>query len=261
MRMRGLKLVEIIKVIYLSVFILVFTSTYCHADLSTQASETSSASKLLEYINPLDIWKISPGVGFRAITLRVNRKSDGYTGVLTNDDNARDGNMSDLLYFTLDVESPAWMFSDYYGVSMRSSTQAFKVFRQELPPTPPDTYNQAVDLGTSIDGFFSYIGPTLFTVLDFDKSFKGHDRAGVGLVYWDARFSGDIILAENNNVSDEMARTDIGGSIKNGLGSILYYQRLGEGWLIEMSLAKMESSSSEYNVELEEFNFVFGMMF
>lgn len=71
----------------------------------------------------LDIWKFSPGVGLRGMTLSVKRKSDGYSGVLTNDDNARDGHISDLYYYSLDIESPSWMLSRYIGVSLRSQTQ------------------------------------------------------------------------------------------------------------------------------------------
>lgn len=222
---------------------------------------TSLVEETVKSINPLDFWKFSPGIGLRSITLDVTRKSDGHTGVLTNDDNVRDGNIGDLLYFSLDIESPAWMFSKHYGVSIRSQTQNIDIFRQEVPPTPPDTFNEAIDLGTSVQGYYTYIGPTLFAVLDERNSLGLTERIGIGIVYWKAKFSGDIILAQNNNASRSMPRTNISDVIDNTIGPIAYYQWLGDRILFEVSLARVRFSNDQFKSELEELNVTVGITF
>lgn len=226
------------------------------------ASEQSSVDDAhSDSLDLLDIWKFSPGIGLRGVTLSVKRKSDGYSGVLTNDDNARDGHISDLYYYSLDIESPAWMLSRYFGVSLRNQTQRIDIFLQKIPPLPPDNFDQVVDLGTSVHGYYSYIGPTLFGVLKERDDFGLKERLGLGFVYWKALFSGDIILAPNNNASANMPHTKISDAIDNSVGPIVYYQWLGERLLFEVTFASVRFSHNGYESTMDEFTAIAGITF
>lgn len=236
--------------IFKNVKIIILLLFFSNVSLGTERS--NSLSDTLLSINPLDYWRITPGIGIRSMTLNIRDKSNGNIGIMSDGDGVK--------YFTLDIETPAWMFNKDFGVSIRSQTQRFKISKQEIPPTYPKTYNENINLNTSIKGYFNYTGPTLFTLMDWNSHLK-MERAGVGLLYWNANFSGDIILAENLNATQDMPHTNISGSINDGFGGIVYYQWLGEGWLLEISHAQVSSSDSSYKYKLEEFNLVFGFIF
>ena len=237
----------------------IFLILFCNSSYS--AENTSTLESTLTNINPLDIWRFTPGIGTRIVTLNVTRKSDGYTGELTNDDNVRDGHIGDLLYLSLDIESPSWMFSKDFGVSIRSQTQSINIFRQRVTSSRFENDEDIADLGTSAQGYYTYIGPTLFAKLNNFNSLGLIERLGLGFVYWKANITGDIILAPNNDATSSMPKTNINDTINNTIGPFIYYQWLGKRFLFELSLTSVTFSNDQYKSKLEELNLSMGVTF
>ncbi len=193
---------------------------------------------------PLLGWTITPGIGVRVVTLDVTRKSDGYTGTLTND-----GSFGDPIYLSLNIETPSWMISDRIGFSIRSRSETFEITRQEVPSATTQSGTDYVSLGTSVSGYYSYIGPTLFhrTV---DRS--GDTRWGVGYGYWKTWFDGDIILAPNGAAAPGMPRVRINGSVDGDTGPIFFLQGRANKYVFEIAISRVTFSSSDYETTLSE---------
>jgi hypothetical protein len=229
---------------------------------SIYANENLSIlEETIENINPLEIWKFTPGIGARSISLDVTRKSDGYKGEITNDDNLRDGNITELLYFTMNIESPSWMFSSRNGISIRSQTQRINLHRQRVISPAFEEGQDFIDLGTSVEGYYTYIGPTLFAKLENINISGITERIGAGFGYWKASINGDIVLAPNYEASTTIPSTNINDAIDNTIGPIAYYQWLGKNFLFEFSISSVTFKNNQYKSKLEEVNILLGVTF
>jgi hypothetical protein len=198
-------------------------------------------------------WSITPGIGVRVVSLDVKRHSDGYTGTLTND-----GSFSDPIYLSLDIESPSWMLSPKVGLSVRSHSQSFKLSRQQVPSSTSTNGQDYADLGTSVQGFYSYLGPTLFYRM-VDPT--GDSRLGIGYGYWKAWFEGDIILAENGAATPGTPSTSIDGSIDGTTGPMLFWQIRGKQLLFEIAVSNVTFSHPNYRFTLSELIMSVGYQF
>jgi len=189
-------------------------------------------------------WSITPGIGVRVVSLEVKRHSDGYTGTLTND-----GSFSDPIYLSLDIESPSWMLSPKVGLSVRSHSQTFRLTRQQVPSSTSTSGQDYADLGTSVQGYYSYLGPTVFYRM-VDPT--GDSRLGLGYGYWKAWFHGDIILAQDGAVTAGMPSTSIDGSTDGNTGLLLFWQVRGKKMLFEIAISSVAFSKPDYRFSLSE---------
>lgn len=189
-------------------------------------------------------WSITPGIGVRVVSLDVKRLSDGYTGRLTND-----GSFSDPIYLSLNIESPSWMLSPKVGLSIRSISQTFRLSRQQVPSSTSTSGQDYVDVGTSVQGFYSYLGPTLFYRM---VDATGDSRFGLGYGYWKAWFQGEIILDPNGAAASGMPSTSISGSTKGTPGPILFWQARGKRMLFEIAISQVVFSQPNYRFTLGE---------
>lgn len=190
-------------------------------------------------------WSITPGIGVRVVSLEVKRHSDGFTGILTND-----GSFSDPIYLSLDIESPSWMLrSSNVGFSVRSHSQTFQLSRQQIPSATNTSGQDYADLGTSVHGYYSYLGPAVF----YRRGERNSDwRIGMGYGYWKTWFQGDIILAANSTATASMPRTSIDGSIKGNTGPMLFWQVRGKQMLFEIAVSNVTFSRPNYRYTLSE---------
>jgi len=198
-------------------------------------------------------WSITPGIGVRVVSLEVKRHSDGYTGTLTND-----GSFSDPIYLSLDIETPSWMLSPTVGVSVRSHSQTFRLTRQQVPSSTSTSGQDYADLGTSVQGYYSYLGPTVFYRM-VDST--GDSRLGLGYGYWKAWFHGDIILAANGAASAGTASTSIDGSTDGAAGPMLFWQVRGKKMLFEIAISSVVFSKPDYRFSLNELVMSVGYQF
>ncbi len=219
--------------------------------VNAEGSETS-LKDTLKIFNPFNYWKVTPGVGLHFVSIDLTRKSDGYIANLSEEHGDQ--------YFSLDVESPAWMITDRYGLSFRSQTKTFHIAEQEVPHTDLGKDNKNVNIGTSVKGFLSYSGPTFFWTLK-EGSFTRMERGGIGVVYWDAHFSGDVIFTKDLQASKEMQKTKLDSVIDGSLGIIYYYQWHGQRWMLELAGSLIETSNQDYSMTLQSTNLVFGYSF
>lgn len=194
--------------------------------------------------DPLLGWSITPGIGVRVVSLDVKEKSTGYTGTLTND-----GSFTDPIYVSLDIETPSWMLSEKVGLSVRSHSQSFTITRQQVPSSTAPSGQDYADLGTSVRGYYSYIGPTLFyRTLDGG----GDTRYGLGYGYWKAWFKGDIILAPGGAANTSIPPTVIDGAIDGTTGPILFIQGRGKNYLFEIAISRVTFRNADYVTTLSE---------
>lgn len=200
--------------------------------------------------DPLLGWSITPGIGVRVVSLDVTRKSDGYTGTLTND-----GSFTDPIYLSLDIETPSWMVSKAVGFSIRSHSQTFRLTRQEIPSSTSTSGQDYADLGTSVQGYYSYLGPTVFYRM-VDPS--GDSRFGLGYGYWKAWFHGDIVLAPDGAATAGMPSVSIDGSIDGSTGPIFFMQARGKRGVLEIALSSVSFSGLNYRFSLRELNMSIG---
>jgi len=222
-------------------FVVLSTSRIVEAD---EESNVAPEPHLPAYTYSPASWGITPGVGVRVVTLDVRRKSDGYKGRLTND-----GSFSDPIYFSIDLESPAYMVSPTLGFSLRANAQTFNISRQEISSSTTSTGYDYADLGTSVHGYYSYFGPQIFYRMA-DKN--GDSRFGLGYGMWKAWFNGDIILGPKGDVNSSMPRTSVSDSIKDTMGPILYWQAHGQNMLFEISISQVSFSNARYETSLQE---------
>ena len=238
---------------------LVLATNLIWADEVSETRATMSAdSKPQEPEPPKPVdgllgWSITPGVGVRVISLDVTRKSDGYTGTLTND-----GSFTDPIYFSLNIESPSWMFTPKVGVSIRSNNQTFRLTRQQIPSSTSTTGQDYADVGTSVQGVYSYLGPALFYRM-VDGS--GDSRLGLGYGYWKAWFQGTIVLDPNGDATSGQPATSISGSTNKSTGPILFWQSRGKNIVFEIAISRAMFSQTEYRYTLSELVMNLGYQF
>lgn len=195
-------------------------------------------------------WSFTPGVGVRVVSLDVTRKSDGYTGTLTND-----GSFTDPLYVSFNIETPGWMISDRIGLSIRNHSQTFDVSRQQVHSSTTQNGYDYADLGTSARGYYSYIGPTIFYRT---TDGNGDTRVGAGYGYWKAWFHGDIILARDGAAARGMPRTSIDGSMDGDTGPMFFLQMRGGKYTFEIAISRVTFSKPDYETTLQELGMSLG---
>ncbi len=198
-------------------------------------------------------WSITPGIGVRVLSLDVERKSDGYTGTLTND-----GSFTDPIFLSLDIESPSWMLTPKVGVSVRSHSQTFRLSRQQVPSSTSTSGQDYANFGTSVQGYYSYLGPTVFYRMPHAT---GDSRLGLGYGYWKAWFHGDIILAPNGAATAGTPRTSIDGSIDGNTGPLLFWQVRGKKMLFEIAISNVAFSQPDVRYTLRELIMRIGYQF
>jgi len=189
-------------------------------------------------------WSITPGIGVRVLSLDVERKSDGHTGTLTND-----GSFTDPVCLLLEIESPSLMLSSSVGISLRSHAQTFRLSRQQVPSATSTSGQDYENFGTSVQGYYSYLGPTVFYRW---TDATGDSRLGLGYGYWKAWFHGDIILAPNGAAVAGMPHTAIDGAIDGNTGPILFWQIRGKKALFEIAISNTTFSQPDYRYSLRE---------
>ena len=220
--------------------------TLIAAPAFAEDTETSKDDSLLG-------WSITPGIGVRVVSLDVQRHSDGYTGRLTND-----GSFTDPIFLSLNIESPSWMLSSKVGISIRSFSQTFRLSRQQVPSSTSTSGQDYVDVGTSVQGFYSYLGPTMFYRM---VDTTGDSRFGLGYGYWKAWFQGDIILGPNGTAAVGMPTTSISGSTTGATGPILFWQTRGKNMLFEIAISQAVFSQPNYRFTLSELVMSVGYQF
>lgn len=213
-------------------------------------SAPKSANQYLPNWDPLLNWSFTPGIGVRVVSLEITRKSDKYTGTLTND-----GSFTDPIYLSFDIETPGFLLSNNVGISVRSHSQTFSVSNQKVPSSTTQSGTDYANLGTSARGYYSYFGPTIFyRILERD----GDIRYGAGYGKWKAWFEGNIILAPNGAATPNMPKTRINGAIDGSTGPILFFQIRAKKYIFEVAISRVSFSNSEYDTTLDELGMSLG---
>ncbi|HEY5998115.1 MAG TPA: hypothetical protein VI078_02290 [bacterium] len=145
------------------------------------APQAGAAQELRDYLGPfLDL-----GASVRSQVFRVH-SPDGPYGEFA----------SSRLMPTLTIGSPmlTWGTGGRYGLNLILNATAFSMDEQ----TPPDgdwLFGDTEDVGTSVDGYASYLVPTLNWIGENQRGgYVDQTRAGLGLGIGYLRARGDILL-------------------------------------------------------------------
>lgn len=158
--------------------------------VAAPARAQSGPPNLRDYLGPfLDL-----GVGVRSQVLRVH-SPDGPYGEF----------VSTRVLPALTVGSPMLTFGDgRYGLNLIWNTTFFAMDRQ----TPPDgewLFGDKKDVGTSIDGYASYLTPTLNVMSNEPNGWVDASRFGIGLGIGHLHAKGDILLNRAEADGDDPA--------------------------------------------------------
>lgn len=203
-------------------------------------------------------WSVTPGIGVRILDLTVTSKQNGAEGIITND-----GSFSEPIYAALNIETPTYLLTEKFGITVRSHTTHFTLKRQRFTKPPTNSTNSQDtrdirDVGTRVNGYYSYIMPTIF-YRSVDKS--GDSRFGIGYGYWKASFSGEVVLSTDSSISTNAPRTPISGSLDNKGGAMLFWQGRWPKGLFEITLNNVRFSSANYKYKMQEINMLLGLHF
>lgn len=220
-------------------------STNSQADDATQDSHWYSG------------FSITPGFGFRHLGFDVTRKSDGYTGNISNAGFAQS-------VFTLNMTTPSIKLNrgGEWQVEIQSYTALVELDHQFYNdggtlPTGGDSGNR-VDVGTSIDGYYSYLLPTIKFELGREQKFG----ASLGVGYWTSSFNGDIILSPNDQPNSSMPKTLINLDRRKELAYIFTLSwTTKNNWVFRMTVGGTNFSDDVYDYKTEEVAMILGKQF
>ncbi|MFW2374697.1 MAG: hypothetical protein ACN4GM_16340 [Gammaproteobacteria bacterium] len=199
-------------------------------------------------------FSITPGIGFRHLGFDVTRKSDGYTGNISNAGFAQ-------TVATISMTSPSVSLNrsgtisfelQYYTALLELDHQFYA-----YGGTDPEGGNsgERVDVGTSIDGYYSYLIPAI-------KARLGYFAASFGVGYWISRFNGDIILTPNDQPASFMPTTSIDMSDRKELAYLFTMSWTTENnWIFLMSVGGTNFDDDLYEYKTEEVALIVGKHF
>jgi hypothetical protein len=199
-------------------------------------------------------FSITPGAGFRHLGFDVVRKSDGFTGNISNNGFAQ-------AVTTLSMTSPSFKLnqSGTIVLEIQSYTALLELDHQfyadgGVGPAGGNS-GERVNVGTTIDGYYSYVVPAIkFNSDVFTMS--------LGVGYWVSGFTGDIILSQNDRPSASMPKTSIDMSDRKELAYLFTMSWISENkWIALMSIGGTKFNDSTYDYSVEEVAFIFGKQF
>lgn len=202
-------------------------------------------------------FSITPGVGFRHLGFDVTRQSDGYSGNISNAGFAQ-------TVFALNMTTPAIALTRGGGVKLeiQSYTALLNLDHQFYKDggtlsTGADS-GQRVDVGTSVDGYYSYLMPAI--KLEIGSESKLAFSLGVG--YWISSFSGDIILTANDTPASYLPKTKIDIGNRKDLAYLFTMSWTSSNrWTLMMSVGGTSFSDDAYDYKSEEVAIIFGKRF
>jgi hypothetical protein len=186
--------------------------------------------------------------------LRVTRRSDGWQGDISD----TPGRLSlDLNLVVLDYRIPK---SDW-GVALHSNSGSYSADKQAVT-TPDNPEGEFSKLGTRIDGYFSYLVPTLYYVTNERGRFFESGKLGGGIGYGAVRFNGDVILAPDRDLSLGQERVSASGDVSKAFTFVLFFAlRQEEGLEFRVSVTTTRFKDSDYKFSAEEFRMVLSKPF
>jgi len=188
---------------------------------------------------------VSPGIGISSPVIRFTRKRDGWKGDIAADPGE---GVLGLKMKLLEFEFP----QSQWSVALHSDTGVFSANHQFVTfQTGTDTALH--DMGTRINGYFSYVVPTVYYRLKNNQNLA-NTKLGLGAGYGLVNFSGDIVLAPNQDISQGSERTDVSARVKNvftwGANALVQTQSDIE---FKISVTTTRFSDSNYKYSFEEF--------
>lgn len=209
-----------------------------------------------EGVDLLNGFTITPGVGLRHLGLDVVRKSDNFTGNISQDVAAK-------VFFSLSVESPKYRFGKSgWGLSILNQNTFVTLdsqWYQYTNPLPDSPSGERRDVGTEISGRYSYLLPQIF--FEAGRPGSGKFRVALGYGLWNAELNGNIKLTANDQpvFSTPTNNISINTTQMAYLFSMSYRTR--SQWLYEMTVGGPQFSDSNYNYKVEEVALTIGKTF
>ena len=201
-----------------------------------------------------DNFSITPGMGFRHLGVDVVRKVDGFHGNISNAGFAQ-------IVFTLNMVFNEFQLDDAGRVylELNSYTSFINLDHQfyEFGTTGNTNYGERVDVGTELNGYYTYLMPSIKYALKLVGG--GEMSASLGIGFWNSSFDGNIILTPNGRPTAGLPTTDISIGTFDQLAYIVNLKwETRAGWVYMMSVGGTSFSDDDYRYEMEEVSMIVG---
>jgi len=201
-----------------------------------------------------DNFSLTPGLGFRHLGVDVTRKSDGYHGNISNAGFAQLVFSLNIVFneFQLDDEGKVFLELNSY-TSFLNLDHQFYTFSS----VGDTNYGERVDVGTSLNGYYTYFLPSIKYVLKLPGG--GEMSASLGVGIWSSEFSGDMILTPDGRPVNGMPTTDLSiSTIDEPAYMVNLRWRTADGWVYMMSVGGTSFSDEQFRYEIEEVSIIIG---
>lgn len=201
-----------------------------------------------------DNFSITPGMGFRHLGVDVVRKVDDFHGNISNAGFAQ-------VVFTLNMVFNEFQLDDAGRVylELNSYTSIINLDHQfyEFGTTANTNYGERVDVGTELNGYYTYLMPSIKYALKLTGG--GEMSASLGIGFWNSSFDGNMILTANGRPTAGLPTTDISISTFDQLAYIVNLKwETRAGWVYMMSVGGTSFSDDDYRYEMEEVSMIVG---
>lgn len=201
-----------------------------------------------------DNFNITPGAGFRHLGVDVIRKSDRYHGNISNAGFAQ-------LVFSLNIVFNEFQIDDEGKVfiELNTYTSFIDLDHQfyEFGSNGDSNFGERVNVGTSLNGYYTYLMPSLKYALKLPRG--GEMSASLGVGFWNSEFSGDMILTPDGRPVSGMQTTDLSISTIDELAYMVNLKwQTADGWVYMMSVGGTSFSDEQYEYEIEEVSMIVG---
>lgn len=207
-----------------------------------------------------DGFSITPGGGFRHLGISIDRKSDGYHGNISNAGFAQAVATLNMTFNEFKLNEGGTLY-----LELHSYTAFLKLDHQFYDYGTTNTATGAnsgerVDVDTRIDGYYTYLMPSLKFKAQLPGSGEFAVSLGVGL--WTSEFSGDIILTDDGRPINGMPKSDININTYKELAYIFNMSyATTTGWIYLMSVGGTTFDDDEYDYKIEEVAMIIGKRF
>ena len=202
-------------------------------------------------------FEITPGAGLRHLGFEVVRKSDSYTGNISND-------IPSSFFAALSIESPSYQFGESnFGVSAYWYTASVRLNQQFVEDPGQSSSSGSAsgsreNVGTGVSGYYSYIVPALHYRA---RGPAGEGKVALGFGRWKGRFSGDIILTPDNRPAAGMPKTPVDVNVSKNAYLVMLQYKFANRWQVYMSVGGPKWQDEANRYLMEEVSLVVGYTF
>lgn len=204
-------------------------------------------------------FSFTPGVGFRHLGIDVTRKTDGFNGNIAQGPAAK-------LFYAFSISSPEYQFgASNWGISIRNYNSFVSLDRQFYDykiknETTGTNTGERINVGTKISGRYSYLVPAIHYKIG--RPDLGSFKFATGFGLWNADFSGNIALTENNQPNSSTVKTDISLKTNDQLAYLVFMAYTSPSrWTFEMTVGGPEFEDNTFKYQVEEVSMIFGKTF